>query len=125
MTFTLRVRGRGGLIAAEYICPHHGRFALDVQRDANGDPPSLVLCPVKVDEDKAIVCGATSEWAISAPLGRVALCSFTRGKNNDAPPNAANTHLLAEGMPYHEWRASHEKRLRDIDRAEWKQRTGL
>jgi hypothetical protein len=125
VTFSVKVRGQEGVIAAEYLCPVHGRVALDVRRDDKGDPPDLVLCPVVIDEDKAIVCGATSEWVISAPMGRAALCSFTRGKNDPPPPNAANTRELAEGMPYHEWRAKHEKRLRDIERAEWKQKTGL
>lgn len=125
MAFSIHIRGAGGLIASEYVCPEHGRFNIDVQRDERGDPPEFSACPFVVDASEGLECGATSEWVISAPIGRVSLTSFTRGKSDPPPPNAANTRELAEGVPYHEWRAKHEKRLRDVERAEWKQKTGL
>lgn len=44
MTFTIKHTRSDRPMVAEYLCPVHGRFALEVQRDENGDPPNEMLC---------------------------------------------------------------------------------
>ena len=48
MTFTIKhTRSPGARIAAEYLCPVHGRFAVDVPRDENGEPAPMCLEEIK------------------------------------------------------------------------------
>jgi hypothetical protein len=59
-------------IAAEYVCPVHGRFTQIVDRDANGDPPESTDCRVEVGPTGfEYPCDKVSGWVISAPLGAV------------------------------------------------------
>lgn len=112
MTFTIRVRGAGGLFMAEYMCPEHGRFELLVERDTNGDPPVEMPCtePECCDEHP---CGAPSPYTISAPktaVDSVPCTAVTRGGDmKDRPPGMLDTRPLAEGMPMSEWKKVQKK----------------
>lgn len=107
MTFTVKVRGRGGLMLAEYMCPEHGRFEALVERDANGDPPSEVRCvsgyavvgepPVEVF--LGTECGRISPWTISAPpVHTQFVVTASHGKSDPKPHKySMDTRMLAEG----------------------------
>ena len=118
MPFTIRVRGAGGPMLAEYRCPMHGVFEALVTRDTNGDPPSVMPCPDLIETHH--VCGdhcahppfgpfdevheyhgceIASPWTISCPAVHTQfLVSASRGRN-DAKPHAKSmdTRMLAEG----------------------------
>ena len=114
MTFTIKLRGgRTPTIAAEYVCPLHGRFELDVQRDDGGDAPATLPCPVDG-------CVEASPYAISAPLGRVKRVEVQRGKwQKPERKTWMDTRELGEGMDIDEWRSKRaaiwdEKRKQDL-----------
>jgi hypothetical protein len=69
MTFTVKVRGGAGLLVAEYLCPVHGRFEQLVERDANGEPPSVVSCGF----DSWSVAGGDKEYASREDAAQAAL----------------------------------------------------
>jgi hypothetical protein len=134
-TFMIKVRGtNSGLMAAEYMCPEHGRFDLTVTRDANGDPPAVQPCDVitgeadlrdQPGEMHPILCGKPSEYVISAPLGRIKRGEVTRGKADEKPtPFALDTEALADGMPLKEWKERRAKMWRAKDYAEFKKNVG-
>lgn len=113
--FTIRVRGGGGLIAREYACPDHGVFDLLVERN-HATEREARPCPT---------CGAPSEMAMSAPIGRVRLGEVGRGKSDPPPsPIALDTRALADGMPLHEWKQRRRAMWNDHDRRKWKEKTG-
>lgn len=124
MTWTLKLRGSTDRpIAAEYLCPVHGRFTRDVQRDANGDPPAELPCPdrLTVVDSCALyatprhggsVCGLTSPYVISAPARvKVRLVeAAVRGKSEKPEFKTwTNTDNLAEGQDLEDWRADRAK----------------
>jgi hypothetical protein len=114
MTFVIKIRGARGNIVAEYECPEHGRFAATVQRDDAGDAPSSERCPVIEDET---ACGLSSEYRISAVIGRVRAGEVSRGKSAEVPHHLAlDTRDLADGMPYNEWKKKRSKVWRDETR---------
>jgi len=110
----------GSLIAAEYECPVHGRFALDVSRGEDGDPPREVRC-VKVglgavrqgDAWIQIPCGAAAAHVISAPgIARVKkVTAAVRGSDNVKPEFSTwtDTTNLAEGQDLDDWKADRAK----------------
>lgn len=126
MTFKIKIRGAGGLLASEYRCPIHGVFTVTVQRDENGDPPSHQSCPHELEVhapecDTALdeacsnepdcgvwTCGRASEWTISAPMQKVlsvpCYAAVRGGDMKDRPPGMLDTRPLAEGMKYTEWK---------------------
>ncbi len=104
MTWTVKARQHvtGSLMAAEYECPHHGRFEVTVERDANGDPPAVVACPI-------LRCDRMSPWRISAPqLKRLSVPCFAevRGGDTERRPGMLDTRPLAEGMSTKDWKAA-------------------
>lgn len=128
MTWTLKVRGAGGPMLAEYECPAHGRFDATVDRDENGDPPETSECPhepaIQDDVHNAhgsLVfmrrCRYPAPWVASAVAGRVKVGEVDKGKVMDYPPAnvCLDTRALADGMPYSEWRATQDKVTRDIN----------
>ncbi len=130
MTWKLKVRSNpGSVVTADYECPEHGRFTAEVERDANGDPPSEVadMCP-GVDtehycaEPPCLDCGGAwdcnriATWRPSAAGHvKVSLCSVVQGRSEARPADryVMNTEKLADGMPYHEWKAERAKIHRD------------
>lgn len=63
-------------------------------------------------------CGGELEVVISAVFGRTPrVTAVSRGRSDQPPPGAMDTRPLAEGQPYHEWRAErrkiHAQRRRD------------
>lgn len=109
MTWTIKIRGTTDRpIAAEYLCPVHGRFAVTVDRDANGDAPSLEACP----ED----CGAASPYAVSAPRVGVRRVEAVKGGwEKPARKTFLDTRNLGEGQDIDEWRED-RARIRDQQR---------
>lgn len=113
MTFKIKIRGAGGLLASEYRCPIHGVFTVTVQRDENGDPPSHQSCPSPQSgsfehASSLWTCGRASEWTISAPMQKVlsvpCYAAVRGGDMKDRPPGMLDTRPLAEGMKYTEWK---------------------
>jgi len=124
MTWTIKQRPHvaGAPMTADYECPVHGRFEALVERDANGDPPSVVYCSAIVNgrpdpsccphdapcEWHAWECLLLSPWRISAPsLKRdsVPCYAAVRGGDTERRPGMLDTRPLAEGMPVKEWKA--------------------
>lgn len=105
MTFTVRVRGGSGLVLSEYLCPLHGRFEALVERDAKGDPPAEMPCPMMVECYDGVIrslvayCDLVSPWTISAPAVHTQfVITASKGKNAPKPhPKAMDQRLLAEG----------------------------
>lgn len=122
MTYIVKIRseGRTKTIAAEYECPEHGRFELDVERNDAGDAPDIVPCPID-DEDGA--CGRPAEWRISSPMTRVRNIEAAKKGKWEKPERKTwtDTSALGEGQPLYEWREDRariweEKRKQDVMR---------
>lgn len=105
------------LIAADYLCPEHGRFDAIEERTAEGYAPASAACRV---------CGAESAKVDSAirlkfPLFEVA----TRGKSDAVEnPRMLDTRALADGMDPVEFSERREKLWSDIEYAETKRQVG-
>lgn len=117
MAFAIKIRSApGALICAEYECTQHGRFALDVPRDENGDPPAEVRCPFESPlwgsyREQSVQCAEVAEWRISSPFGRVQrVTAARRGKDPDPPPGTVNWRALADGQDVDEWSAIERKK---------------
>lgn len=124
MTWTIKHTRSDRPVVAEYLCPVHGRFTLEVARDANGDPPAEAKCPEWVDsphycEDPPCMdcgvngwtCEELSPFAISAPgTCRVKHFEVVRGKW-EKPERSTyfDTRKLGEGQPLEEFRAERAK----------------
>jgi hypothetical protein len=95
-------------IALEYLCPAGHRSA---SLEPRADPRQTRDCD----------CGATASRTISAPRVKIPIATAaTRGKSDERPPGVPDTSLLAEGMPYREWREKHtppQERDEDLQRA--------
>lgn len=128
--FRVIVRGASSQpLLAEYMCPVHGRFDAIVDRDANGDPPKSVACPMVDDlldlDREPVACGLEAEHVISAISGHVKRGEVTRGRNDEKPtPLALDTEALADGMPLKEWKARRQAMWRAHDYAEFKKNVG-
>lgn len=113
MTFTIKIRGVADRpIAAEYMCPIHGRFAVTIARDANGDAPGEVICGAHT----GIFCGLMSPYVISAPRVGVRRVEAVKGGwERPARKTFLDTRDLGEGQDIDEWR---ERRaaIRDEER---------
>jgi hypothetical protein len=124
MTFTVRIRGdRSAAMVCVYTCETHGPFDAEVQRDANGDPPDVALCPIdddchgcggqccsgcKVCDGKCHApCGLDARWTPSADVGcRVRRVEVTRGKwEKPERKTYLDTRKLGEGQDPEEFRA--------------------
>lgn len=112
MTWKLTVHHNpGSLVSAEYECPVHGRFTLDMEREPNGDPPQWVHC-----NEVEFGCLHACEHVMSAPASvKVRTGEMVRGKSAERPSekHVLDTSLLADGMPYDEWKARRAKVHRD------------
>lgn len=125
MTFTIKIRGAGGPMLAEYECPEHGVFEATVQRTDAGDPPDEQPCPVLTDPGSDIddmPCCRPSPWIMSAPKMAVLSAKTTAvvrgGDMTDRPPWMLDTRPLAEGMSYAEWSKKQDALQRDRRRQE-------
>jgi len=125
LTWKLKVRTNpGSVVTAEYECLDHGRFELTIVRDERGDPPEWVHCtwrnPDLTDDDRAhpsaVDCVNACRHVMSSPGHvKVSLCSVVQGRSAARPDEryVMNTEKLADGMPYHEWKAERAKIHRD------------
>lgn len=94
---------------AEYDCPAHGRFSLEVARDESGDAPSSVACPRDL-------CGCDSTWCVSAPRVAVRRVEVERGGwQKPERKTWLDTRNLGEGQDIDDFRADRE-RIRDDER---------
>lgn len=121
MTFTIKHTRSDRPMVAEYTCPAHGRFALEVSRDENGDPPAEMPCRVRGMElanprDEAhfevnAYCGLASPHAISAPRScRVRKVEVVRGSYQKPElPTWTDTTNLGEGQELEDWQADRDK----------------
>jgi hypothetical protein len=115
MTYKLTIRtSPGALIAAEYECPLHGRFARDVPRLENGDPPEQVACgaPVSLGPGRATWrCGKVSPHVISASgIARVRKVEAHRGGYQRPEFETwTNTENLGEGQDLDDWKDDRAK----------------
>lgn len=130
MTYKLTIRtAPGALIAAEYLCPVHGRFAIDVPRGADGDPPAARRCPHLIAASPSFAdsefsehaylqmpertshCGRPSPHVISAPgTAKVRRVEAVRGSY--AKPEFetyTNCENLGEGQDLDDWKADRAK----------------
>lgn len=120
-------------IVATYTCPAHGEMDVEVRRDANGEAPDVILCPVDDPFDDCIGCGGqpsapgasdcalcngTSHsvcsrdagWTASPVAGRVRRVEVSRGKWE--PPERKSyldTRKLGEGQDPEEFRKERKK----------------
>lgn len=117
MTFIIKIRGAlDRPIAAEYMCPVHGRFTVTISRDENGDAPSEVFCERPAIGTPTLVCLGRSPYVISAPLVGVRRVEVVRGGwEKPARKTFLDTRDLGEGQDIDEWRAGREA-IRDEER---------
>jgi len=123
MPFVIKIRGSADReIAAEYMCPEHGRFTLTTARDANGDAPGEAPCPAKKPTDPAaravlmmggeseevaswMGCHEPSPYVISAPRVGVRRVEAVKGGwEKPARKTFLDTRNLGEGQDIDEWR---------------------
>jgi hypothetical protein len=136
MTFTIKRRGTPSPIAAEYLCPKHGRFDIVVARDENGDPPGEVKCERWLTQQETeadghqwygyptLYCGEWSELVLSAPRVKKLFTptAVVKGKADDRPTPLHMDHsAVADGkITMGEWREQRENVWRDHRIAEEK-----
>lgn len=104
MGWITKVRGDSKApIAADYECEACGWFALTVSRPA----PDTQPCPT---------CSAPAPWRFPMPHGRVKPGEIVKGKVMEYPPESVclDTRPLADGVPYHEWKAKQGVITRDL-----------
>ena len=100
------------MIVAEYSCPHHDRFEVIEDHEAQDHRP----CPV---------CGTDAPWCISAPAIKPNYASTTQGTGStERPPGFMSTSALADGMKRSEWREASAKRRKARIRKIVKERLG-
>jgi len=124
VTYKVTLRGSPGrTIAAEFECPAHGRFEADVERDANGEAPDCIRCPIV--DDAAVpgrenACDEIAEYRISSPLCRVRRIEAIKGKSEKPERETwTDTRNIAEGQPLYDWHEDRaavweRKRQRDV-----------
>lgn len=119
MAFTVKTRGAGGMMVAEYLCPVHGRFEELVERDGNGDAPPTRVCMETTGRTERFhhFCGQISQFAISAPRPKVlsvpVYAAQRGGDMKERPPGMLDTRPLAEGMPLAEWKKVQQKHAQE------------
>lgn len=125
MTFIVKHRGDiTRPLLCTYTCPVHGEFDAEVERDADGNAPDRIRCPLeslpcgiclrcKADEKCSEtwgMCGAPATWT-PTPIGcRVRRVEVVRG-NWEKPerPTYLDTRKLGEGQSPEEFRAERRK----------------
>ncbi len=122
MSFAIKIRGTTDRpIAAEYMCPEHGRFELVVDRDANGDAPAEARCPGPQNGDawtpaSMTGCGYWAPYVISSPLVGVRRVEAVKGGwEKPARPTYLDTRDLGEGQDIEEFRDKRQA-IRDQER---------
>lgn len=125
MTWKINIRtAPGALVAAEYLCPVHGRFALDVPRGEDGDPPAEQRCVHPIEVRMFSLFGATPEeradrkrcpelapHVISAPgTAKVRRVEAVRGSYQRPEFETwTNTENLGEGQDLDDWKDDRAK----------------
>lgn len=127
MTFTIKHKRADRPMVAEYLCPEHGKFALEVDRDGSGDPPGTRPCPRQgmelanpADDDAHFEaharCGIDAHYCVSAPRVGVRRVEAVRGGwQKPERKTWLDTRNLGEGQELDDFRADREK-IRDEER---------
>lgn len=113
MTWILKLTRSDRPMIAEYLCPVHGRFELEVARDEKGNPPEEMPCgaedreqwPDRHGHHHVNRCGLTSPFAISASgYAKVKAVEAVRGGYEKAErPTYTDTTNLGEGQDLDDW----------------------
>lgn len=111
MTFIIKHKRSDRPMVAEYLCPVHGRFALTVDRDANGDPPPEMSCDFEIESCGNDTCGRASTFAISKPgFSKVKLVEAVRGGYQRPERETwTDTTNLGEGQSLEDWQDDRAK----------------
>lgn len=127
MTFVIKHKRSDRPVVAEYRCPTHGLFSLEVARDGQGNPPAEMPCPRQGMEfanpadaahfDAHAKCGIASPFCISAPgyTGVRRVEAVKGGWEKPARKTFLDTRDLGEGQDIDDWRA-HREAIRDEER---------
>lgn len=107
MTFTIKHTRSDRPMVAEYMCPEHGKFSAEVQRDADGNPPDEVIC----GSYTSIFCGRKAEYRISRTgTAKVRGVEVVRGGyQKPERPTWTDTTNLGEGQDLDDWIADRDK----------------
>lgn len=107
MTFTIKRTGSDRPMVAEYLCPEHGRFAAEVDRDEHGNPPDDVIC----GSHTGIFCGRAAPFVISKTgTARVRGVEVVRGPyQKPERPTWTDTTNIGEGQDLDDWIADRDK----------------
>lgn len=128
MTFTIKHTRSDRPVVAEYRCPKHGLFSLEVARDENGDPPVEMPCPARegqlvpasqflslsvaerVRASLGNACGVTAPYTVSAPRVGVRRVEAVKGKwEKPEKRTFLDTRNLGEGQDLDDFRADRER----------------
>lgn len=116
MTFTIKHTRSDRPMVAEYRCPVHGLFSLEVTRDENGDPPSTRPCSAPKDRclrdgcAAPYACGLPSPYCVSAPRVGVRRVEAVKGKwEKPERKTFLDTRNLGEGQELDDFRADRER----------------
>lgn len=104
-------------IIGTYTCPEHGEFDCEVRRDARGEAPDVIECPVVYQlfegspEFGMVHCRLESRWTPSPSIAcRVRRVEVVRGKwEKPERKTFLDTRELGEGQSMEEFRAKREK----------------
>lgn len=114
--YVSKFRGSDKVVAC-YVCPVDGEFDCEVERDANGDAPEVIPCPLiePGSEDEELRCGQPATWTPSASIGyRVRRVEVVRGKwEKPERKTYLDTRKLGEGQSVEEFQAERKKVWRE------------
>jgi hypothetical protein len=121
VTYVSKFRPAGGRVVACYTCPRDGEFDAEVDRDANGEAPDVIPCPLFEPAcDEGLRCGAPSRWTPTPIPGRIRRIEVSRGKwEKPERSTYLDTRELGEGQSMEEFQKKRkavweEKRKRDV-----------
>lgn len=107
------IKHRGDLtrpVVCTYTCPEHGEFDAEVERDADGNAPDRIECPMGEIYGMPCVCGEAATWTPS-PIGcRVRRVEVVRGGwEKPERKTFLDTRRLGEGQDPEEFRAERKR----------------
>lgn len=123
MTYVSKFRAAGGKVVATYTCPEHGEFDTEVERDANGEAPDTISCPLMLTangEALGVTCDLPATWTPTPVSCRVRRFEVVRGGwEKPERPTYLDTRKLGEGQSMGEFREQRrkiwdEKRKQDV-----------
>jgi hypothetical protein len=136
MTFVVKHRGDSTKpIVATYMCPEHGEFDAEVERDENGEAPDAIECGEEIAvgmtthplSGEPVIeyrqCMRRATWTPSPIACRVRRVEVTRGKwEKPERKTYLDTRKLGEGQSAEEFQAERRKMWAE---KRWKESKGL